>query len=256
MAVHCDEICNKIVTIMCDRLTTTTRDLIAMLSSAQSGHIGGQLSVHNTLPSAFAASTAKQLRILADILMSTSSEKDIRKILGTVLVRFTAALSAAYGGLELETAGLDGQVAADLVFLVNGLQALPLEPEEVKSASRQLVEIRDRYEAMARQQSQVAELRLKAAEQAALGSVVKEPPTAEPSSQGQAAVEETQEALTPEGRASHSEEERAEDAPPSDGEAAPGEAAPDPVEPTRVEAEVPQEDEQGGEALPDVTSTP
>lgn len=166
MSVHCDEICNKIIAIMCDRLVTTTRDLIGLLAAMPS------CEDCSVAPSSFMASTVKQLSILSDILGSTLSHEDSCKILVAVLQRFSAALTLAYSGGELVASGMDQQVVADLEFLVSRIETLRLDVEIIKDTVAPLKALHAQYQIAA-----ARELELKKTADAVLP--VGEPPSAE-----------------------------------------------------------------------------
>ena len=152
MSTHCDEICNKIVSIMCDRLTTTPQDLAGLLAAVPRAG----LDPSATTPSSFAASTVKQLQILSDILSSTSSPQDRDKVLTTVAQKFSSALGAAYGGREAAATGREHQLAADLGFLAASFQSLPVEPDSIRGAVRELQSLHARFLAAAHARAEAA----------------------------------------------------------------------------------------------------
>lgn len=151
MTTHIDEIRNKIATILCDRLNNAP-DLLSLLGSipptSTVGHDAAAESgvVGTIAPSSFASSTAKQLHILVDIMVSTSLAEDTSIVLKRVGQRYSIALAAAYGTTNLESAGIDAQLTADLTLLIESIEKLPLESVTLRGYVQELKVLQAKYQ--------------------------------------------------------------------------------------------------------------
>ena len=121
MMVHCNEINNKIITIMCERFSPMND--FARLMAASIVSVPGAPAA---AASGIAVNTMKQLQILADILTSTALMEDKEAIMLQVLRNSVSILTAAYDDGQLDAAGLQDQAAVDLEYLLRSIRSLPL----------------------------------------------------------------------------------------------------------------------------------
>jgi vacuolar protein sorting-associated protein 54 len=125
LRMHCEELCNKIIGIMCERMDIASKDLQTTLSAAPVNE-----STNEFTASSFASSTVKQVNILSDILVKTSLATDIELVLKTVVDKYASSLESAYSALlQLQDQPLAKQASTDLEYLVWNFAALPLDEE-------------------------------------------------------------------------------------------------------------------------------
>ena len=132
--MHCSEINNKIIAIMCERITPM-HDFARILSASL-----GPLSTLTEAPppSGMAINTMKQLQILADILTTTALVDDKETIMQQVLRNFVSVLTAGYDDSELEVAGLREQAAADLEYVLNSIRRLPVAEQILEGCTQDM----------------------------------------------------------------------------------------------------------------------
>lgn len=133
--VHCSEINNKIIAIMCERLTPM-HDFARILSAS----LGPSPTlIEAPPPSGMAINTIKQLQIVAEILTTTALLGDKEIIMQQVLRNFVSVLTAAYDDSELEIAGLREQAAADLEYVLNTIRRLPISEKILEGCTQDMI---------------------------------------------------------------------------------------------------------------------
>lgn len=132
--MHCSEINNKIITIMCERVTPMN-DFVRILAAS----VGiGTAARDAPLPSGMAVNTMKQLQILCDILTTTALVEDKETIMQQVLRNFVSVLTASYDDTQLEAAGLQEQASSDLQYLLQTIHSLPLDEKILEGCTRDM----------------------------------------------------------------------------------------------------------------------
>ena len=127
MIVHCSEINNKIITIMCERVAPMNNFARLLFSSITTPAAPTEAPPP---PSGLALNTMKQVQILADILTSTALPEDRDTIMKQVLNNFVSVMTAAYDDDgDLNAAGLQEQSAVDLKYFLDSINNLPLTDE-------------------------------------------------------------------------------------------------------------------------------
>jgi len=135
MNVHCSEINNKIIAIMCERLTPM-HDFARTLSAS----LGPLPTLAEAPPpSGMAINTVKQLQILAEILTTTALLGDKETIMQQVLRNFVSVITAAYDDSELEVSGLREQAAADLEYVLNTIRRLPISEKILEGCTQDMI---------------------------------------------------------------------------------------------------------------------
>ena len=116
LTVHRDEIYTKLVAIMRERLLAGARQLPQSASKWGEAAEGKQ----PRKPTAFAESTAKQLRVLRGVLMPLLNEADLSVLFGRISVLFGTTVAETYGRLEPQgdTAAWEAQRKADTMLLL------------------------------------------------------------------------------------------------------------------------------------------
>jgi vacuolar protein sorting-associated protein 54 len=135
MTVHCTEINNKIIAIMCERLTPMHE--FARILTASLGPVATLTEAPP--PSGMAINTIKQLQILADILTNTALVGDKETIMQQVLRNFVSVLTASYDDSEFEVAGLREQAAADLEYILNTIRRLPVDEKILQGCTQDMI---------------------------------------------------------------------------------------------------------------------
>ncbi|KAH7622162.1 putative Vacuolar protein sorting-associated protein 54, chloroplastic [Nannochloris sp. 'desiccata'] len=135
MMMHCSEINNKVIAIMCERLTPM-HDFARILSAS----LGPSTTLpESPPPSGMAISTIKQLQILAEILTTTALLDDKETIMQQVLRNFVSVITAAYDDSELEVAGLREQAAADLEYVLNTIRRLSVSEKILEGCTQDMI---------------------------------------------------------------------------------------------------------------------
>ena len=137
MDTHCVEINNKIIFIMCERLVPS-HDYVRLLTTSLGGGEGGHEGDVTSLlaPSAMGVNTMKQLQILADILNASASMEDKEAIMTQVLKKFVGVMSVAYDDEQLSAGCLLEQAVADLEYVLNAINRLPLDEQTIEGCTQ------------------------------------------------------------------------------------------------------------------------
>ena len=154
LALHRDEIYSKLVAIMRERLLSGARQLPQAAekwgagAAAAGGGGGGGVATKRPRPTAFAESTAKQLRVLRSVLVPLLNADDLTAVFGRISGLFGTTLADSYarledpGGAAAAAAGGGGgggmsaweaQRCADSVHLLQALQELPVGRQDLEA---------------------------------------------------------------------------------------------------------------------------
>jgi hypothetical protein len=106
--VHREELRSKLVAIMRERLGASIRMLPSLAESWPAA--APSASAPPLEPSAFAATTVRQLRVLESVLSPVASPEDVAAIFGRLGHVFGAAVAEAAGMLDLLTSGAEAQL--------------------------------------------------------------------------------------------------------------------------------------------------
>ncbi|KAK9833584.1 hypothetical protein WJX81_008635 [Elliptochloris bilobata] len=124
LAIHRGEIHGKLVAIMRERLAHA----LEALPAAAAAWAAAPPPRGPPPPFPLAAASAKQLRILGQVLMPLLQLEELRFVFGRIAMLFSRSLAEAYGRLQPLGAAGEAQAAADLHHLLATLRALPLDP--------------------------------------------------------------------------------------------------------------------------------
>lgn len=129
---------------MHDRLNANVRQL-PLVAASWSTNIQPETS--SPAPSSFATTNVKQLKILSNVLIPLLLHAEVASIFGRISHLFSSMLTEAYQQLEPQGRLWEAQVMADLGYLLDVLQQLPVEPEVQKRALLQLHDLHAMYKA-------------------------------------------------------------------------------------------------------------
>ncbi|KAH9611316.1 hypothetical protein KSS87_023678 [Heliosperma pusillum] len=116
---HQDEIHNKLVQIMSERLLHHLRGLPQIVETWNKPDDG------DTQPSQFAKSLTKEVNYLQRILFRMLHEVDLNRIFGQVVQTFHARISEAYSSLEINTPQAKTRLHRDIQQILGCIRSLP-----------------------------------------------------------------------------------------------------------------------------------
>lgn len=121
--------------MMRDRLAANVKQLPVIAASWPGAAAAGGLPQS---PSSFAATTVKQLQILAGVLSPLMLPGEVRSIMGSIAGMFSSALAEAYDDLQPHGEAWQAQMLADLECFLKCLRELPMEPQDREANLGQL----------------------------------------------------------------------------------------------------------------------
>jgi vacuolar protein sorting-associated protein 54 len=179
--IHADEIRGKLVGMMHERLAANVKQLPVLAASWPAA--AAQPAAGPPPPSSFAATTVKQLQILAGVLSPLMQPAEVRAILGSIGGMFASALAEAYDDLQPRGGGWDAQMLADLECFLSCLRELPMEAADREANLAQLAGMyqhRLRHAAAAAAEQQQQTQQQQKAQREASPPPPPRPPTAPP----------------------------------------------------------------------------